>query len=122
MILEAPMMISARLLPAVSVGNAWLSIEPTGEVDHYGKPEWRWFLDLDDGTEHGATDLNGWGDAREMLGAMLDFLRACGESRSYRTHQGYGGENADLFPEPVGTWAEEHADEIAFLACHLREV
>lgn len=52
---------------------------------------------------------------------LFSFLGACAESREYRERTGRGGENAELFPEHVGSWAEEHSDEIAMLACELSE-
>lgn len=105
--------ISPRLLPGVRVGDAFLSVEPTSEVERGGKPVWRWFVDLADGQSFEGADLAGWGDASEMLGALVSFLSACGESLGYRERTGREGENEDLFPAPVARWANENSDELA---------
>jgi hypothetical protein len=42
-------------------------------------------------------------------------MGACAESREYRTRNGYGGENADLFPGHVGQWCEDYSDDIAMV-------
>jgi hypothetical protein len=44
---------------------------------------------------------------REMFGTLMAFLLACVESRQYPQ-----GENADLFPNHVGEWAESHSWEL----------
>jgi hypothetical protein len=116
--LHPPLMISARLLPAVKIAGAWISIEETDDTNRDGKPAWRWYVDLPDGTEHTDSDLHGWGNEREMLGSLLSFLDACGESLAYA---GEDGDNADLFPRPVGLWAEENRDEIGMVRLELEE-
>lgn len=52
-------------------------------------------------------------DENDAMGSLLSFLSACAESRAY----GDGtGENASLFPDHVGQWAEENSDAIAVAA------
>jgi hypothetical protein len=111
--LRAPLAISTRLLPAVQIGNAWLSLEPGGVVED--RLQWRYFLDVA-GEEIGSgADLasapqytDDEEGTRAAFGALLSFLTACAESYP-------GGENADLFPTPVAEWACQHDDEIAML-------
>lgn len=101
-----PFAISARLAPAVQVGDAWLSYDAGQFV-----------IDLPDGQEHTITDYRPGchADLQRQFGAILSFLGACAESRAY------GGENSDLFPDHVGAWAEANADEIAILQCEIEE-
>jgi hypothetical protein len=108
------MLISARLLPAVRIGNNWISIEPTDRADLIGKPEWNWYIDLADRREFYGSDLNGWGDAGDMMESLLGFLGAFAESFP-------DGENADLFPKELGEWAQANSDEIAMLESELFE-
>jgi hypothetical protein len=122
--LSAPFIISSRLAPAVNVGGAIISY--LSRSGHFA-------IDLPDGSEHIVTDLRrpqgrvrGVNDTEERMiqcqfGALLSFLGACAESRQYATRTGRTGENADLFPENVGEWAEMHSDEIACLGMELEE-
>lgn len=112
----SPFIISSRLLPAVSVAGATISIEPTSNRDHYGKPEWRWYVDLADGREFDGAELYGWGDAGAMLETLLAFMGACGESVNYRDRHGSGGDNAELFPPAVAEWCGQNSDELAVAA------
>lgn len=121
MMLKAPFEISSRLLPSVKVGGAVLSLEPKGRADRMGKPGWVWYIDFEDGREFTGSDLHGWGDTREMMGSLLTFLGACGESVNYRDRTGREGENADLFPAEVGAWAAQFSDEISMLALEIEE-
>lgn len=118
--LTSPFQISARLAPAVQIGGAWLSFDSG-----------RFVLDLPDGSEHVVKDFNfprcrtaGATDESTLqdgFGAMLSFLGACAESRAYASRTGRAGENADLFPDNVGQWAESASDEIAMLGCEIEE-
>lgn len=116
-----PAFISSRLAAAVSVAGATISIEPTGGRDNYGKPEWRWFLDLPDGAEHSGAELWGWGGSAEMLETLLSFMSACGESLNYGRRTGRAGENAELFPAPVAEWCAANEDEIGAVQFDLAE-
>jgi hypothetical protein len=120
MILKYPFAISARLAPAVRIGDAWLSFDS-------GK----FVLDFPDGTEHvvqgfrfprcriqGDTDSSVLQDG---FGAVVSFLSACAESRKYALCTGRPGENADLFPEHVGAWAEEFSEELTMLGLEILE-
>lgn len=121
--LQAPFAISARLAPAVKVGDSWLSFD-----------KGRFVLDFADGAEHvvsgfrfPAVGIAGETDADRLQGgfaAVLSFLGACAESRAYARRSGKDemeGENSDLFPAGVGAWAEENRDEISMLSFELEE-
>lgn len=113
MILHPPTMITARLLPGVRVGNAFVSLEPTCNTDSRGATKWRWYIDIGN-REFQGDDLSGWGGTQEMLENLLAFLGAAAESFP-------NGENADLSPAPVVEWAHQNSDELSMLACELEE-
>jgi hypothetical protein len=121
MIIKSPFMISSRLLAAAQVGGATVSLEPTGRADRDGKPRWKWYIDLADGSEFSDDDLRGWGDTRAMMETLLGFLGACGESVAYGERTGRTGENADLFPAAVGQWAAQWRDEISMMELEIGE-
>lgn len=122
--LHSPFAISARLMPAVQVGGAWISLEVSGRTDREGRDIYRAYIDLPDGTEHEVTDLKsgcGGGSVQQGMAALLSFLGAAAESRQYRESTGRAGENEDLFPVPVVEWASENSDELSMLAIELDE-
>ena len=93
MTLSAPFLISARLLPAVSIGKGeeqiTVSLSPSGFI-----------LDGPFG-EHEVTGLRLSPFCKSIESAfetLLSFMTAAAESFRYR---GMDGENADLFPAPV---------------------
>jgi len=93
MTLSAPFLISARLLPAVSIGKGGeqitVSLSPSGFI-----------LDGPFG-EHEVTGLRLSPFCKSIESAfetLLSFMTAAAESFRYR---GMDGENADLFPAPV---------------------
>ena len=92
MTLSSPFLISARLLPAVSIGKGQeqitVSLSPSGFI-----------LDGPFG-EHEVTDLTLRGNPsiESAFETLLSFMSAAAESFRYK---GMDGENADLFPAPV---------------------
>ena len=114
LILTEPFKISARLLPAIQIEGAWISLD--GTVFH---------IDMPDGSEHVVSDLQpprcGRFDYRQHFAALLSFLGACAESRAYGRRNGRKGENSDLFSEEIGAWAETCSDEISMLCCEIEE-
>ena len=92
MTLSSPFLISARLLPAVSIGKGQeqvtVSLSPSGFI-----------LDGPFG-EHKVTDLTLRGNPsmESAFETLLSFMSAAAESFRYK---GMDGENADLFPAPV---------------------
>ena len=55
-------------------------------------------------------------DVEDAARVLFSFLSACAESRDYRDSNGSGGENAELFPEHVGQWAQDNSDDITMLS------
>ena len=116
--LHSPFLIGSRLMPALRIGDGWLTL--TGYA--------RFVINLPDGSEHPITDYKpGLSASRNLqlqFADMLCFLAACAESRRYaRAHHKdpMEGENSDLFSESVGDWAEQHVDEITMLQIEIEE-
>jgi hypothetical protein len=119
--LKEPFFISSRLLPAVKVGDATISIEYAGNEPD-GRVRYRYFIDFADGTEHVGEDLRSGvrgGSLREGMESLLSFLEACSESRRHGLDE--PGENADLFPDNVGEWACQNDGEIASVRLWIEE-
>ncbi len=120
MTLQTPFIIGPRLLPALHVGRAFLSMEFIGV--RCGRCVYRWTIDLPGGEEHAADDIESpRDDLQAAFGSLLAFLGACAEGRSYATSTGRESENADLFPDAVGEWAQEFSNEIDSLRYEIEE-
>lgn len=122
--LHAPFSISARLMPALVVGGATISLEigPTPTRD--GRARYIGWIDLPDGSEHEVTDLAsgvGGGTLQRGFASLCCFLSAAAESRMYRERSNRKGENEDLFPPAVVEWACSCSDELSMLECDLEE-
>lgn len=111
MILHPPFSISARLLPALKIGESYLSWD--GDDFFIDAPDFQYVID-DFGPGAGA-------DTEECFRAILGFLAAAVDSRKYRERTGRTGENEDLFPAHIVDWAVDHNDEIGYLMYDLEE-
>lgn len=106
--LHQPFVISARLLPAVKVGNGWISLSDKDEF----------VIDLPDGAEYWAINFRPGRFNRKIeswFESILAFLGAAAESYVYRMRTGREGENEALFPSNVVEWAYQNSDEIDML-------
>lgn len=111
-------------MPALKVGEAWISLELSGRQSRDGRSIYQCWIDLPDGTEHEITDLRsgcGGGSVLEGFSALLSFLGAAAESYQYRQSTGRGGENEGLFEPAIVEWAAGHSDELSMLALELEE-
>ena len=106
MTLSSPFLISARLLPAVSIGKGseqvTVSLSPSGFI-----------LDGPFG-EHEVTDLTLRGNPsmESAFETLLSFMSAAAESFRYK---GMDGENADLFPAPVTEAIAQVSSELEYV-------
>lgn len=118
--LHPPLIITSRLLGGMRIeGAGTVHVEPLHR-DEEGRVVYRWIVDDNEGHELGRGEDLRTGvaddvDHREVICTLLSFLATCGESRRM------DGENADLFDEPVGSWCEEHQDEIDLAFTELYE-
>lgn len=121
--LHAPFEISSRLMPAVRIGGATISLQ-LGRQDPDGRTRYDVWIDLPNGTEVPATDLRSGcqgGDVQEGFASLLSFLGAAAESYQYRQRTGRTGDNEDLFPPAVVEWAAQYSDELSMLAVEIEE-
>jgi hypothetical protein len=122
MLLNKPFEISSRLLPALRIADATISLERAGRTSD-GRDRFRYYIDTP-AFEHVGDDLNsgvGGCSTQEAFGSLLSFLGACGESVAYARRTGRDSDNADLFPPEVAEWCDQNSDDISMLACELEE-
>ena len=98
---------------SIEVADATITIAHEGRTGE-GRQAYRYTIKTPD-WEYSNSDLSsGVGaepDEAAQVSVLASFLSACAESRSY----GRDGENASLFPDQVGEWAEQNSDELALL-------
>jgi hypothetical protein len=106
--LTPPFVISPRLLPAIRIGDGWLSLD-SGGVFRLDAP----------GIEHTVTDYRPapGSDMRRMFDDMLSFLGAAAESYRHRVFvrrlsEPMDDSNESLFPSEVVEWAYQNDSEI----------
>ena len=116
--IQSPFIIGPRLLPALKVGGATLSLELDGSQSPDGRDIAEFTLDMPDGTMYVDRELkSGCQGFRSPVGAFesfLGFMTACIESLEYANYSSDGeiGENANLFPSHIGEWALDNKYEI----------
>lgn len=102
----------------MTLGGATITVRRRDHVDHEGRRQYSWRIQLADGRTFKARDLwtgaNGFGDngARAMTGTLLSFLGAFAEAQDYRPYW-CDSENRNLFPKGLREWATQNSDEIA---------
>lgn len=122
MTLNSPFCISPRLLPAVKIGNAFVSIQFDGQTSD-GRARYRFFIDVD-GQSYEDNELHsgvGGGSLQSGMENLLAFLGAAAESYRYSMTYPGKGENLDLFPSWVNEWAYMNSDEISMVQLELEE-
>lgn len=116
--LNNPIIITARLLPGVKLGNVFISIKygaPIPETSGPGGTGRQVYHCIIDGVGKTFTDKNlrsgcQGGNLQEGLSSFLYFLSVAG-----------GVDNADLFPKRIREWAIQNSDEISMLAMEVEE-
>ena len=117
--INAPCLITARLLPGVKIGDSWLSVE-YGDYTPEGRMQYVIYLDTPQG-EYVIDDICSGcqgGSLQQGLEACLSFMSAC----EYEARTGKRGENADLFAPEVAQWCVDNRDEIDMMQCELSEI
>ncbi len=115
--LHPPFIIGSRLLPALRIGDALVSIERDGETRD-NRDRFRYFIDID-GTEHTDNDLRsdvGGCSIGKAFASLLSFLIHSAESYRPDDRDPRNNRSAGLFAEPVEEWAAQHSDELSALA------
>lgn len=127
MTLNPPFIITARLLPGLEIGDAFISITYSTLPGDDNRTRYRYTIDLPDGYKcdtYANDDLQsgcGGGNLQEGIVSLLSFLSAAGESYAYLLRTGRYGDNDELFPSEVRRWAYENADELSMLALQIEE-
>lgn len=120
--LKAPLFISARLMPAIKIGDVVISLTIAFKKrDEEGRTIYKCFIDFPDGTKHEIKDLRSGcqgGTILEGFQSLLSFLSSAGESFN---HKRMAGENSDLFPQTITEWASNHIDELALMDFEINE-
>lgn len=120
-VLESPMIITARLMPGVKIGDVTISVEPV--IWDGAGFACAYYIDGPDGEMYAAQDLHtGAGVIRQAdaprfaMEILLSFLGA--EADRYYGHSvGVDGEWS--FNEAVAEWAHRYDDEISALEMEL---
>lgn len=123
--LQAPVIITARLMAGVKVGDdAFISIEYAGN-DRDGRNIYRYYIDAPSANFSVVNnDIKGWGGLQEGLESLLSFLGAAAESYDYAKRMGKelsDTENGELFPANVTEWAYMNDSELSQLRLELEE-
>lgn len=121
--LNSPFEISSRLLPALRVADATISIDFAKRDGREGRTRYQWYIDTPDFEATGNDLQSGCqgGSLQEGMASLLSFLSACGEALNYSDRTGHESDNADLFPRNVAEWAQSHYEELSMLAIELEE-
>lgn len=118
MVLKPPFSISSRLLAALVINDATLSMEFVGVRNNRLVSKAYWDLpggrEVEDEGPPARRD-----NLQEAFAAYLSFLGAALESRAHRVRRGEECIDPDgserLFPKEVLDWAEDNSDEIDLL-------
>ena len=109
--LKDPIIITARLLPGVRIGNAFVSIEYSPRPGKEGRTRYLYHIDLPGGGSYHGDDLQSGcqgGNLQQGMESLLSFLSAA----SYDSH---------LFTASVNEWAKENEEDILDLAHQIEE-
>ncbi len=131
--LLTPFIISARLAPALKIGDATLSLIGTdarpssepGAMILGARIGATLVLDFPDGTEFECDDLEsgcgGFGSVVDIFETFLSFLSAAAEARNFKARTGITSDNDAMFPERIMQWAADNADDIGAAQCDLQD-
>jgi hypothetical protein len=117
MTIKSPCIITPRLMAGVQVGSSFVSIGYAKRAGDGSRTRYQYHIDPKGRRSHSSDDIQSGmqgGNLQEGLESLLSFLLAFAEST-------FGGENFDLFPARLHTWANAHFDEISMLALELEE-
>lgn len=114
MILKPPFIIGARLLPALKIGDSYLSMEvgDNGIVFYLDTPDQEFEI-------HGFRP-GLWMSTQGCFESILSFMLAASEAQA-AVDNGRFSDNADIFEPPVMCWCQENAEEIGGLLFELEE-
>jgi hypothetical protein len=120
--LHSPFIIGPRLLPALKIGEAILSLE---SIEPGARDTANFILDLPDGSEYRDGNLHsgagGFHSTVDAFDTFLAFLNAAGEAIRYQEQTGRKSDNADLYPPNVMQWCADHVSDIESLHMDIQD-
>lgn len=118
MIIKQPCIITSRLLPGITIGEATISIEYYKQSPVTGHTWYRCYIDIGEYCYSDENLKSGYcgGSLQEGLCSLFNFLSAFAESRRYGM---IDSDNWDLFPNRLADWATQNSEEIGFAAYQL---
>lgn len=133
--LQSPIIIGSRLLPAIRVVDATVSIGYAEARTNDNRLAFRWHVDIGESIEGrnrakhftGADVNSGVGvmpsgaALQDGLCALLSFLSACGEAVNAGDSATDPDSNASLFPIGLGRWCAANYDELSLASYELEE-
>ena len=111
--MNCPIQISARLLPAVKIGDSWLSFEPVAKVFYLDTPDGDYVLTGFRFPENTSIE--------ETLSTCLAFMMAAAEAQDAADAGRFCDYNDDIFPLDIMRWCQENASEIGCVQYELED-
>lgn len=121
--LKRPFIITPSLMAGLQVNDGFISITYSKQPGDKGRVRYHWQIVIPAGEFSGDDIQSGCqgGTLQEGMCSLLAFLGACAESFQCYQNSGLHGENKDLFPEDVASWAAQNDDELSMLKCEIEE-
>ena len=113
MTLEHPFVISARLLPALKIGDSFLSFDEGTNVFYFDTPDFQ-------RGSCGLTCRAGHIPVKNQFKGMLSFLMASAEAQN-AADRGGKSDNYDIFDPVLSRWCQENQSEISSVLFELEE-
>ena len=113
MILKQPFIISARLLPALKIGDSFLSFDEEANVFYFDTPDFQ-------RASCGLTCRAGHIPVKNQLRGILPFLIASAEAQN-TVDRGGMSDNYDIFDPVLSRWCQENQQEISNALFELEE-
>ena len=114
MILKPPFIIGARLLPALKIGDSYLSFDMSTNVFYFDTPD---FSRVSCGLTRRAWQI----PVQRQFEGLLSFMLAAAEAQS-AVDRGRSSDNANIFDPAVMRWCQENTNEIGCLRLEIEGV
>jgi hypothetical protein len=120
--LHEPFIIGPRLLPALRIGDALLSLESVALANCRSRAVF--VLDIGEQSCHlsdVASGMQGFRSVVEPFETMLSYMGACAEAISYTKRTGQASDNGSMFSPFVAQWCADNESAISMLAHELQD-
>jgi hypothetical protein len=122
--LHEPFIIGPRLLPALRIGDAFLSLDSVTRARTGRRLAPVFILDIGSDSyriDDMSSGAGGFRSAVEPFNSLLSLMAACAEALHYRERTGHCSDNADLFEPTVAQWCADHSSDIEAAQCDLQD-